>query len=69
MLIGMLPEEEKLTVMMRIEKPLIATLKPRPQLEGRMIVSTKEVPFFETSNPSGGSTVYIAREVLDNGSE
>lgn len=69
MLIGMIPEEEKMTVVLKAEKPLIATINPRPQLEGKMIVSTRDVPIFETTNPSGGETVYIAREVLDNGSE
>lgn len=32
-------------------------------LEGKVSVSVKNVPYYETSNESGGLTVYIGKEV------
>lgn len=39
-----------------------------PTIGGKMVVSVRDVPFYETNNESGGTTVYISREVMDNGS-
>lgn len=38
-------------------------------LTGKVSVSVKDVPYYETSNDSGGTTVYIGKEVVDNGSK
>lgn len=37
-------------------------------LYGKLSVSTKEVPYHETSNASGGTTIYIGKEMIDDGS-
>lgn len=36
-------------------------------LIGKVSVSVKDVPYYETTNSSGGTTVYIAKEVMKNG--
>ncbi len=37
------------------------------ELFGIVSVSVKDVPYYETDNDSGGITVYIGSEVVDNG--
>lgn len=68
-LVGVVPEDENLTAILAVEKPLIGAVMATPQISGSMMVSTKDVPFYETANDFGGETVYIAREVINNGSE
>ncbi len=38
-----------------------------PGFTGKISVSVKEVPYYETQNQAGGTTVYIGSEVIDNG--
>lgn len=53
----------------QVEPCLTGKISAEPTLIGKLIVSVMEVPYYEISNESGGSTVYIAREVIDNGSK
>lgn len=42
---------------------LSGELSPVDILVGTLTVSTKEILYWETSNQSGGTTVYIGKEV------
>lgn len=49
----------------RISAPtsLKGNISADPSLKGSVSVSVRDVPYYETSNSSGGSTVYIGKEV------
>lgn len=47
--------------------PLKGTISAEGSLTGKVSVSVRDVPYYETSNDSGGSTVYIGKEVVNNG--
>lgn len=68
MLDGIVLDEEKLTGNISPDKTIYGKIIETPTIEGKMVVSVRDVPFYETSNESGGTTVYISREVMDNGS-
>lgn len=47
---------------------LSGTINGSSELNAKVSVSVKDVPYYETSNISGGSTVYIGKEIVQNGS-
>ena len=68
MLDGVVLDDEKLTGNISLDKTIYGKIIETPTIEGKMVVSVRDVPFYETNNESGGTTVYISREVMDNGS-
>lgn len=56
-----------LTGIITEEATITGTIKPDSGLYGNMSVSTASVPYYETSNDFGGTTVFIGREVINNG--
>ena len=68
MLDGIVLDEEKLTGNISLDKTIYGKIIKTPTIEGKIVVSVRDVPFYETTNESGGTTVYISREVMDNGS-
>ena len=68
MLDGVVLDEEKLTGNISPDKTIYGKIIETPIIEGKIVVSVRDVPFYETNNESGGTTVYISREVMDNGS-
>lgn len=58
MLDGIIRDEEKLS----------GIISPNVTICGKLGVSVRDVPFYETKNEAGGTTVYISKEVVDNGS-
>ena len=68
MLDGVVLDEEKLTGNISPDKTIYGKIIETPIIEGKIVVSVRDVPFFETKNDFGGTTVYISREVMDNGS-
>lgn len=47
--------------------PLQGTISTEGSLTGTVSVSVRDVPYYETDNPYGGTTVYIGKEVVNNG--
>ena len=68
MLDGVVLDEEKLTENISPNKTNYGKIIETPTIEGKIVVSVRDVPFYETKNEFGGTTVYISREVMDNGS-
>ena len=68
MLDGVVLDEEKLTGNISPDKTIYGKVIETPIIEGKIVVSVRDVPFYETTNEFGGTTVYISREVMDNGS-
>ena len=68
MLDGVVLDEEKLTGNISPDKAIYGKVIETPTIEGKIVVSVRDVPFYETTNEFGGTTVYISREVMDNGS-
>lgn len=50
-----------------LEKTLSGTISVERGLTGKVSVSVRDVPYYETSNESGGITVYIGKEVVNHG--
>lgn len=48
---------------------LSGSINGSSKLHGKASVSVKDVPYYETSNDSGGTTIYIGKEVVQNGSQ
>lgn len=48
-------------------KPLTGMLSENESLVGQMSVSVIDIEYYETSNPQGGTTVYIGKVVEKNG--
>lgn len=48
-------------------KNLTGTISADGSLRGELSVSVIDVPYYETSNEYGGTTVYIGKEVVDRG--
>lgn len=68
MLDGIVLDEEKLSGNISPDKTIHGKIIETPIIEGKIIVSVRDVPIYETKNEAGGTTVYISREVMDNGS-
>lgn len=49
------------------KKPLRGTISGESGLTGKVSVSVRDVPYYETSNSAGGITVYIGKEIVNNG--
>lgn len=49
------------------KKALTGSISAKENLIGTVSVSVKDVPYYETSNSSGGLTVYIGKEVPNYG--
>lgn len=68
MLDGIVLDEEKLSGNISPDKTIYGKIIETPIIEGKIVLSVRDVPFYETKNEAGGTTVYISREVMDNGS-
>ena len=60
MLDGVVLDEEKLTGNISPDKTIYGKVIETPTIEGKIVVSVRDVPFFETTNEFGGTTVTIA---------
>lgn len=49
------------------EETLKASISGSESLIGNISVSVRDVPYYETDNSSGGITVYIGKEIVNNG--
>lgn len=67
MISGVTSKIENLTGTITARKSLKASISTRKDLIGKISVSVKDVPYFETSNSAGGITVYIGKEIVNNG--
>lgn len=67
MISGTTSEIENLTGTITAQKTLSGTVSGESGLYGKVSVSVRDVPYYETSNTSGGTTVYIGKEVINNG--
>ena len=65
MISGAVSEPSNLTGSINAQKTLSGTLNQVSCLTGVVSASVKEVPYFETSNESGGTTVYIGKEIAN----
>lgn len=67
MISGLASKIENLTGTITAKKSLEASLNAEKGLIGKVSLSVKDVPYFETSNSAGGITVYIGKEIVNNG--
>lgn len=67
MISGSTSEIQNLTGTITAQKTLSGTIGGKSDLQGKVSVSVRDVPYYETSNISGGTTVYIGKEVVNNG--
>lgn len=67
MLSGTTSEIKNLTGTITTEKSLQGSVSGKSELTGQVSVSVRDVPYYETSNSSGGITVYIGKEVVNHG--
>lgn len=67
MISGVTSEIKNLTGKITAEKALNGSISGEGSLIGKVSVSVRDVPYYETANPSGGTTVYIGNEITNNG--
>lgn len=67
MISGVTSEIKNLSGKITAERTLNGSISGDGSLIGKVSVSVRDVPYYETSNPSGGTTVYIGKEVVNNG--
>lgn len=67
MISGTTSEIENLTGVITAQKTLSGTVSGESGLYGKISVSVRDVPYHEIPNASGGTTVYIGKEVVNNG--
>lgn len=67
MISGVTSEIKNLTGKIIAEKALNGSISGEGSLIGKVSVSVRDVPYYETTNPSGGTTVYIGKEITNNG--
>lgn len=67
MISGVTSEIKNLTGIITAEKILSGSISEDGSLKGKVSVSVRDVPYYETSNSSGGTTVYIGKEIVNNG--
>lgn len=63
MISGTTSEIQNLSGRIVAEKSLSGSISGDGTLSGSVSVSVRDVPYYETSNTSGGITAYIAKEV------
>lgn len=67
MISGITSEIKNLSGKIAAEKTLNGSISGDGSLIGKVSVSVRDVPYYETSNVSGGTTVYIGKEIVNNG--
>lgn len=67
MISGTTSETSKLSGGITVTGPITGELSENKGLTGKLSVSVMDVPYYETSNPQGGTTVYIGKVVANNG--
>lgn len=67
MISGISSEIKNLSGKITAEKTLSGSISGDGSLIGKVSVSVRDVPYYETSNVSGGTTVYIGKEIVNNG--
>lgn len=67
MISGVTSEIKNLTGTITAKKTLSGSISEDGSLKGKVSVSVRDVPYYETSNSSGGTTVYIGKEIVNNG--
>ena len=67
MISGTTSEPKNLFGVITAEKTLSGSISGKSSLVGTVSVSVLDVPHYETSNATGGTTVYIGKEIVNNG--
>lgn len=67
MISGKMSESNNLSGTITSKRTLNGSISSNKGITGKISVSVRHVPYNETSNMSGGTTVYIAKEVMDDG--
>lgn len=67
MLKGETSETQNLYGTLTAAPPMTGVISGRSSLTGKVSVAVRDVPYWETSNCAGGITVYIGKEVTQNG--
>lgn len=65
MISGVTSETSNLTGTITAQKTLSGSLNADSTLTGKVSVSVRAVPYFETPNVSGGTTVFIGKEIVN----
>lgn len=65
MISGVTSETQNLSGTIIAQKTLTGLISPESSLTGKVSVSVRDVPYFETTNPFGGTTIFIAKEVAN----
>lgn len=65
MISGSTSEPSNLSGTITAQKTLTGSLNVESTLVGKVSVSVKDVPYFETPNKSGGTTVFIGKEIVN----
>lgn len=67
MISGIASEIKNLSGKITEERTLNGSISGEGSLIGKVSVSVRDVPYYETTNPYGGTTVYIGKEITNNG--
>ena len=63
MISGVTSEVQNLSGTITAQKTLEGLISTEESLIGKVSVSVRDVPYYETSNPSGGTTIFIGKEI------
>lgn len=68
MISGKTSDVQNLLGELNVEPSMSGTISGESTLTGKVSVSVRDIPYYETANLSGGTTVYIGKEIAKNGS-
>ena len=63
MISGVTSEVQNLSGTITAQKTLEGFISTKEILTGKVSVSVRDVPYYETSNSSGGTTIFIGKEI------